>query len=129
MKKFEFQNNEITIEMLGLTLKADAAEAECEVSAAHKLISDFGAKVMSGKAEKKEIEGVMQEALVKIDNAFGEGTSAELFKNRTVSYHDVCDVICYISSACNEFEANKKELYESFRGNREERRGGPNLVK
>ncbi len=129
MKKFEFQSNEITIEMLGVTLKADAAEAECEISAAHKLISDFGARVMRGEVEKKEIEGVMKEALIKIDNAFGEGASERLFEKHTISYHDICDVICYILAVCNEFEANKQALYSSFRSNREQRRGGPNLVK
>ena len=129
MKKFEFQNNDISIDIMGTMLVADAAVVECEISAAHKLISDFGAKVMSGNASKKEIEGVMQESLEKIDSAFGAGTSERIFKESTISYHDVCDVVCYILAACNEFESEKQNLYKSFKGNRDERRNGLNPVK
>lgn len=129
MKKFEFQNNDITIEMCGHTLTADAAEVECALSAAHKNLGEFGVRAQRGEADKKEIESLLSDACTKIDTAFGEGTAEKIFRERTVSYHDMCDVVVYIIAACNAFEKNKKELYESYNGNREERRAGLNPVK
>ena len=129
MKKFEFQNNDITIEMLGQTLTADAAEIECELSVAHRELSEFGVRAQRGEADKKEIEALLESACIRIDKAFGKGTAEKIFENRKVSYHDMCDVVVYIIAACNEFEKGKEGLYNAYNGNREERRAGLNPVK
>ena len=129
MKKFEFQNNEVEFEMLGYMLKADAAEAEIELSAAQKDLAEFFDKITAGNADKQEIKTHIEFALTKIDAAFGEGTAKALFANRTVSLHDALDVVAYSLAALKEFENNKTDLYKSFRGNREERRTGLNPVR
>ena len=129
MKKFEFQNNDITIEMLGHTLQCDAAEIECSLSKAHKDLVEFGVRTQRGETNKKEIEELLAGSCTKIDEAFGAGTAEKIFAGRRVSYHDMCDVVTYIIAACNEFEHGKKSLYDSYNGNREERRAGLNPVK
>lgn len=122
MKKFEFQNNNISVEINGVKLSCDAAEGECEITAAKNDLVEFSDKIIEGKADKKEIKKHIEFTLNKIDNVFGEGSSQRIFKDRVVSLHDCTDVVSYVLACFNDFEKSKKELYDSFSGSREERR-------
>ena len=122
MKKFEFSNNDLSFEICGNTLTADAAIVELEISAAQKKILEFASKIRKGEAEKAEIEDCIKFAVDKLDKAFGKGTSEAIFKDRAISLHDCLDVVVYIIAVANEFEENKQVDYDNLKGNRKTRR-------
>lgn len=122
MTAFKFNDNNITINLLGEEYTADATLAEIEISTAKRRLVEFSQKIESGFAEADEIADNIASTMQSIDAAFGKGSAKKIFKDRRVSLHDCNDIVFYIFAQLNEFEAGKAKLYENYGKNREQRR-------
>ncbi len=116
MEAFKFSDNTFSVDIAGVTLKADAAEVELEISKCHKNVLEVCERVVSGGAEHEEIKKTITYVMNTLDNTFGNGISKAIFSSiPKISLHDCVDVLMYIIAGINEFESAKKDLYRSYK--------------
>lgn len=125
MKKFELGNNTLYIKFPGVEFKRDPALVEAEMGAAQKAIDDFNVKINSGTADKEAIEEIIATLIDRVETALEKGAVKKIIGDKkSVSLHDMCDIVIYIRMCASEFEQRKREEYKSYSLNRDSRRQG-----
>lgn len=121
MIKFEFSDNRLSIDIKNNTYICDPAAAEAEIGRAEKDIADFNKILSAGGAGEFEIKSAAESIAAHIENILGDGALGKIFENRSVSFHDVCDILIYIKGCTMDFERKKSRLYTQYMssGNKE----------
>ena len=120
-RKFEFKNNNLKLDIAGVTFEVDATNVEFV-----KRVTQFGKDATSKAKELGEEEDYAQAVgkligfcVESIDAILGEGAANEIFKDREVGLFDALDVVNYIVS---EVKTDRETKFKAYTPNRAERR-------
>lgn len=125
-RKFEFQNNNLELEIAGNLFEIDIADKEMV-----KALINYHAESMAiadklSKEAKKEdadyskaLHECIELVIKGIDSTLGEGSSKKIFKNREVRLFDALDVMNFI---LNEYNQARDKNFNKYSSNRAQRR-------
>lgn len=116
MKKFEFQNNNLEIDIAGHKFQVNPIE-----DGLIEKIEEIGKEsIKEAERIKKDnssesIKQGMEFMIKQIDALLGEGAAKKIFEKRTINFFDVLDVLAYIKDSIVEFQSEKIAKYSPNR--------------
>lgn len=120
VKKFEFKDNNLTLDISGAKFKIDTSDPELVAR-----VLKFGeeAEEKANKIGKKEdfskaLEDMIEFCTTSIDTILGKGASKEIWGNRPITFFDALDVINYIMDSVKEDRSKKFNKYTPNRAKR-----------
>lgn len=114
---FEILKNTIQIEAGNKIYEVDPVMAEVNVNAARKKLIEFNDKLVMGEATEKDVKNIITAVVADLENVLGKGEIGIIFADKSISVHDVMDLVVYISAVAEDFERQKGDKYNVLRQN------------
>jgi len=103
IRKFEFANHEVEVEIAGKTYAIDCTTKTGEyIGQQGNVLTELSEKLMEGEKTEADIIGVYTEI---IDHLLGEGATAAIFEGREVRTDDMADICVFLASVFQEHTA------------------------
>lgn len=116
MKKFEFQNNSLELDIAGYKFELNPIE-DGLLERIEKMgeESKLEAERMREDNSPDSIKMSMNFMVKQIDALLGDGAASKIFEKRTINFFDVLDVLTYIKDSIIEFQSEKISKYSPNR--------------
>ncbi len=116
MKKFEFQNNSLELDIAGHRFELNPIE-DGLLERIEKMgeESKLEAERMREDNSPDSIKMGMNFMVKQIDALLGDGAANKIFEKRTINFFDVLDVLTYIKDSIIEFQSEKISKYSPNR--------------
>lgn len=116
MKKFEFQNNSLELDIAGHKFELNPIE-DGLLERIEKMgeESKLEAERMREDNSPDSIKMGMNFMVKQIDALLGDGAASKIFEKRTINFFDVLDVLTYIKDSIIEFQSEKISKYSPNR--------------